>query len=259
MSVESRIRALDRVRAADHRRWVHSYREAVGAADRGTATIRQYRLVDGHEVQRWRDECAHSAVLFVARARLGTGELNWRDVAGYPPDAPLPAALEAAISGLQRDATADNEWIRELRFVDLRSVANGRFTAAVVMLVLGDLHGVRLRRHLWRIQGTRWVLSQRARDAGQREGLSTVKEADEFLGLGDRVTQAVLAGDIAELAGGGISYAELGRAVQRLGWATQHRPTWSDQVRSGQELSQHVCKDLQSGVHRMDCTEKAGR
>ncbi len=258
MSVESRMRALDRVRAADHRRWVHSYREAVGAVDRGTATMKQYRMVDGHEVQRWRDECAHSAVLFVARARLGTGELNWRDVAGYPPDAPLPAALEAAISELQGLATANNDWIQELRFVDPRWVANRRLTAAVVMLVLGDLHGVRLRRHLWRIQGSRWVLSKRARDAGEREGLPTVKDADEFLGLGDRVTQAMLDGDIAELAGGGVSYAELDRAVQRLGWATKRRTTWSDQVKSGQELSQHVCKDLQSGVHRLDCTETSG-
>ncbi len=258
MTVESRIRALERVLATQERQWVFASRRAVENVHRATATMEQYRLVYGQSVRSWRDSAAGPAEAYVTLARLGTGRI-WQGVVGYPPDMPLPSALNAAIAHLQVDATSDEQPSRRLPFVSHAQAAQRRKDAAQAMLILGDLHGVRLRRHLWRIDGEEWVLSKSADLAGQRDGFPTPAEAETFLSLEGQVTQALLDGEIAALPGGGVSYAELNRAVQRLGWATQRQGSWSNQVRSGQGRPQPLCKDLQTGVHHIDCIEKSPR
>lgn len=260
-SIESRVRSLERARAVEDQRWVERYNRAAQAVHRGTATMDQYHLVFELRVSGWRDECAQLAVFCVALARMGSGtDATWRLAIAYPPDALLPKPICGAIRRLQVAATSTattGKQLGRLPFVTPGEFAEERFNAAVGMLALGDLHGIALRKHVWRLEGTRWVLSEAARDFGERRCFSTAEEADRIMCAGNLVTEAFRSGQLSELPSGGISHAELNRAVDRLNWTARNTwtPPWSDQVRSGQHADEPPCGDLQTGMHRIGCPE----
>ena len=259
MSVESRIRALTRAQSNRDRQLSKRYRKADEAVDRGTATMDQYRLLYASIVHAWRAGVALSAVFFVTLARLDKGDNFWPAAIGYPPDVALPNSVQDAISKLQAKATnkekeSSNRNLRQLRLMSASDAPERRLMDACHLLTLGDLHGMALRRQVWRIEGAKWVLSDEALSAAEEQVLPA-EEVDRQLGLGGQVTRGVESGDIA-VGPDGIYLAEFDRAAVDLGWQGDHGPSsWSDQVTSGQPKDHELCKDLDFGVHVIGCPE----
>jgi len=222
----------------------------------------QYELIFGEIVTEQRDAVAETAMAQVALARHGSSGVSWMGAMGYPPDAVLPAAIQRLITTHRWFATLTAEdTMRQLKarpFLSAVEAPQRRLDHAVEMLILGDLHGVGLRQHIWTIDGDQWVPSDAVLADGERHYFNTARSADDFLDLRYQVARGVQSGDIAQ-PGGPISYCELDRAVQKFKWEGRNGPsTWSNQVRSGQPADREVCKDLESGVHRPGCPEGAG-
>ncbi len=169
----------------------------------------QYRFLYQEFASALRDRVAQDTVAFITVARLGQGDDSWPEALGYPPDVILPKSVQAGIMRLQAVATQGKvkepprPRVRQLRLrnalaataVRLDAPAY-RLEAACVLLALGDLHGMALRRRGWRIVGGEWVLSDVALAGGAKTFLSP-GGADLLLDLGDRVTRAVESGAIA--------------------------------------------------------------
>lgn len=264
MSVESRLRALEAQRANESllRSRVHLRASAQEAVCRGDATMSQCELIYGEIVTEQRDAVAETAMAQVALARHGSPGISWMGAMGYPPDAVLPAAIQRLITTKRWCATLTAEdTMRDLRahpFLSAVEAPQRRWDHAVKMLILGDLHGVGPRQHIWTIDGDQWVPSDAVLADGERHYFNSARSADVFLDLRYPVTH-VQSGDIAAQPGGPISYCELDRAVQKFKWEGRNGPsTWSNQVRSSQPGDREVCKDLESGVHRPGCPEGAG-
>ena len=263
MSIESRLRALEATRQETQRTGSASdvWALAINAANAGTATMQQYRLLGEEYVDRWRDDDAGGTGAYLAKAHVTASTMTWRSAMAYPPDVALPASVQSQISMLRRAATLSPEdtrrQLRRQPFLGSAGAPQRRLNAAGDLLILGDLHGLGLRRHVWRIQEGIWVLSDLATEASHRGFFKYAREADSFLGLRYEVARAVDSGRLGLPSRNSvITYAQLERASRQSGWRTDPGPpSWSDQVTSGQPSDDLVCKDLEFGVHRLDCAE----
>jgi hypothetical protein len=229
MSTEARLARLERLQREERHRTSAEYL-AAQAAERsrdGTASMAEYQLLYGQHVERWRDELAEGALELVTEARSRYApRLSSREAIGWPPDVPLPSYVEVMIFLEHSEATELIPDERERKFRTpfghpVLSASDYRQRAARRMLVLGDLHAMGLRRHVWRREGDRWLVLG-----------STVEATDDP--------------------------AQVKPAPDRHGKTEGSPASWSEPVRSGQPPTDDVCNDLESGVHRSGCVADFG-